>query len=142
MTQPSAARSPTLEQAIGIAAGLYLVLQLGAPLWVLARGELTSRDFSWDMFSYHLSCSTLNAVVSEGGEWQSLRLDHDFASWAQLRRALSAERFAAYARGVCDSELHTRGRTVQLRLLSECQSDRGQPPFAVLDPDRDFCRAP
>lgn len=124
-----------------LAAACYLLVQLLVPLLVITRDELTSRDFAWDMFSYHLSCSKLGVIVGTGaGDWESVRLERDFGSWAQLRRALSARRFADYARGVCRRERERRGQPVQLFVTSECVSDREQAPFALLDPERDFCR--
>jgi len=142
MTPSGEPTSRAAASVISCAAAVYLLVQLSLPLWVIARRELTSRDFAWDMFSYHLSCSKLDAVLfTENGGWQSVRLDHDFGSWAQLRRALSAPRFADYARGVCAHAREASHGPVRLHLLSECRSDRDQPAFALLDPERDFCRA-
>ena len=123
-----------------LAASCYLLVQLLVPLLVIVRDELTSRDFAWDMFSYHLSCNKLGVILGTGrGDWESVRLERDFGSWAQLRRALSAQRFSDYAGVVCQRERERRGQPVQLYVTSECVSDREQPPFALLDPERDFC---
>lgn len=125
------------------AAGLFVLLQLLIPLGVLSRGQLSSRDFAWDMFSYQLTCQELQVVVREaGGEWESVRLDVDFSSWAQLRRLLSEARFRAYARRLCGALRAERGVAVELHLWSRCSTDRAGASFALLDPARDFCAGP
>jgi hypothetical protein len=125
---------------VSVLAASYLVVQLIVPLAVIARRASTDRDFAWDMFSSQLSCRKLNAVVKpEGKEWGSVRLDLDFSSWAQLRRALSPMRFEAYAKQLCQTLRTEHGRSVELYVLSECRTDRDQTPFAIVDPQRDFC---
>jgi hypothetical protein len=117
-----------------------VLVQLLIPLVVIARSEANSRDFSWDMFSYQLSCEQLSVVMRvRGGEWENVRLDRDFSSWAQLRRLLSEDRFAAYAQGLCEALQEQRGAPVELHVWSRCSGDRAGEPFAVLNADRDFC---
>jgi hypothetical protein len=121
-------------------AASYLIAQLIVPVVVIARHESTERDFAWDMFSSQLSCKKLNALVKpQGGEWGSVRLDLDFSSWAQLRRALSPMRFEAYTKQLCQTLRAEHGRSVELYVQSECRNDRDQQPFAIVDPQRDFC---
>lgn len=117
-------------------AALLLALQLIVPLCVIARDELSSRDFSWDMFSYHLSCQSLDVRARlQGQPWSSAPLARDFSSWAQLRRVLSEKRFSAYAEQLC----REYGPGAELRIDSHCKSDRDSEPFAILDPNQDFC---
>jgi hypothetical protein len=136
-----AARGRLIASAISWLAALYLCVQLLVPLIVIVRAGSAARDFSWDMFSSGLTCEKFNAVVKpDGGEWGSVRLDLDFASWAQLRRVLSPARFATYTQRLCQTLREEHGRPVQLYVLSACRADRDQPLFAVVDPKRDFCQ--
>lgn len=121
-------------------AGLFVLLQLSVPLLIMARADVSSRDFSWDMFSYQLSCDQLAVIVRVGsGDWESVPLDRDLSSWAQLRRLLSPTRFPAYARKLCSDMARERGGPVQLHVWSRCQSDRDGASFSILDPDRNYC---
>jgi hypothetical protein len=132
------------ERLVAWLAALFLMLQLIVPIIVLGRNEISSRDFSWDMFSYQLSCDQLAIRVRVGGPqspWQSVRVERELSSWAQLRRLLSEARFHTYAGQIC-RELQTQeAGSVELYVESSCRTDRAAPPAPILDPKRDFCRA-
>lgn len=124
----------------GLALG-YVICQVVLPLIVIVRPGLTSRDFSWDMFSHRLSCSKFEAVTNARDEsWARFRLEVDFSSWAQLSRVFPPDRLQRYANSVCRRlRVAEPGAPVQLYFVSACRSDRGDPELPLVDPQRDYC---
>ena len=105
---PNVARTLTSVLAAG-----YLVVQLLLPLVVAARPGSAAHDFSWDMFSYHLTCAKVAAAARpRGGDWEPVRLQSDFSNWMQLSRVLVPGRLDAYAARVCQRLRAERRRDV------------------------------
>ena len=95
------------------------------------------------MFSHGLSCSKLDALARPArGTWTSVRLDLDFASWAQLSRVLLPARLEGYARHLCAQLKTETGREVELRFIAECRDDRNGPVLSIVDAQRNYCAGP
>ncbi|MFT3926848.1 MAG: hypothetical protein QM778_30160 [Myxococcales bacterium] len=121
----------------------FLLLQLALPAIVLSRNGVTGHDFSWDMFSHHLSCAQVEAYGSmPSGARFEVTLGNDFPNWAQLSRVLTPERFAQYATTwLCPRLRERHGSPVALHVATRCREQRKGPWFALLDERRDFCGA-
>jgi hypothetical protein len=92
------------------------------------------------MFSHALRCSRFDAVARpKDGAWQSVRLDADFQSWAQVSRVLVPSRLEAYASWLCGRLRAESGGPVELRFVAACRDDREGPALDLVDPERDYC---
>jgi len=131
-------RRQSLVAAFALA---YFAVQLTVPLvTALEHTSESPSDFSWDMFSYRVSCPTLVAgAVPDGERPQRIALDDLFARSAQLRRVLYPERIEALARYLCPKLQRDHSGHVQLRLWIECQFGPDEPPTPMTDRNRDYC---
>jgi hypothetical protein len=131
------ATSRTWVTAVGAA---YVLWQLLLPAVIAARPGRAGRDFSWDMFSHHLSCRRLEgrARVPEGA-WEMVSFADDFATYAQLTRVLVPGRAELYAHHLCDRLRRQLGRAVELNIITECHADRDGPWTPLIDPAKNYC---
>lgn len=118
----------------------YVLWQLLLPAVIAVRPGRAGRDFSWDMFSHHLSCRRLEGSLrGPDGSRESVSLTDDFATYAQLTRVLVPGRVEHYAHRLCQRLQEQRGRAVELNIISECQTDRDGPWVPLLDPAKNYC---
>ena len=129
--------SRTWVTAVGAA---YVLGQLLLPAVIAARPGRVARDFSWDMFSHHLSCRRLEGRVRvHEGAWEPVSFADDFATYAQLTRVLVPGRVELYAHYLCDRLRRRRGRSVELNIITECHTDRDGPWTPLIDPAKNYC---
>jgi hypothetical protein len=130
------------KNRLALLVALYFAVQIGVPAYLKSRAtDEASGDFSWDMFSYHVSCPQMSARAKlPDGQLKRLRLDRAFPDSAQLTRLMFPARLEAFADFVCAGLSEKHGGPVELHLRIECTYGRDKTPVALSDPERDYCR--